>query len=167
LLQIDTRLAVAANAGARRSRRSRRLATAMSANLASVEVGLMALLVPSRKPASVARMVLAVAVVYAGSEALGRLVPRARPFEMEATAVEPLAAHTPGRSFPSRHVASGLAMAMVGRRSHPLLGLVMGLVAALLGLSRVAAGLHYPSDVLAGAALGLGVGALLRPARQE
>ena len=42
------------------------------------------------------------------------------------------------------------------------LSLVMAVVAGLLGLSRVAAGLHYPSDVLAGAALGLGVGVALR-----
>ena len=39
-----------------------------------------------------------------------------------------------------------------------LKGVAMTIVAAMLGLSRVAAGLHYPSDVLAGAIVGLVVG---------
>ena len=71
-------------------------------------------------------------------------------------------AHSAGRSFPSRHVASGLAMAWVAGRAHRRLGLAMAGVAWLLGLSRVAAGLHYPSDVLSGALLGSVVGRLLR-----
>jgi membrane-associated phospholipid phosphatase len=37
----------------------------------------------------------------------------------------------------------------------------MAIVAWLLGVSRIAAGLHYPSDVLAGAALGGAIGRLL------
>jgi membrane-associated phospholipid phosphatase len=73
-------------------------------------------------------------------------------------------AHTAERSFPSRHVASGLAMAAIGRDAHPKLGAAMAAVAWLLGLSRVAAGLHYPSDVLAGAALGRALGYLLQRA---
>jgi membrane-associated phospholipid phosphatase len=63
--------------------------------------------------------------------------------------------HEPGRSFPSRHVASGLAMASIGSREHRRLGMLMAGVAWLLGVSRVAAGLHYPSDIAAGALLGL------------
>ena len=53
-------------------------------------------------------------------------------------------------------------MAAIGRRAHPHLGLAMTSVAWLLGLSRVATGLHYPSDVLAGALLGSIIGRLLR-----
>jgi undecaprenyl-diphosphatase len=53
-------------------------------------------------------------------------------------------------------------MASIGGRTHPVLGLTMSVVAWLLGLSRVATGLHYPSDVLAGALLGGVIGRLLR-----
>jgi undecaprenyl-diphosphatase len=53
-------------------------------------------------------------------------------------------------------------MAAIGGRAHPLLGSAMAGVAALLGLSRIAVGLHYPSDVVAGALLGSLVGRLLR-----
>jgi membrane-associated phospholipid phosphatase len=38
----------------------------------------------------------------------------------------------------------------------------MALLAAALGLSRIRAGLHYPSDVAAGALLGYVVGRALR-----
>ena len=49
-------------------------------------------------------------------------------------------------------------MAVIGGRAHPRLGLAMAAVAWVLGLSRMAAGLHYPSDVLAGAMVGSAVG---------
>jgi undecaprenyl-diphosphatase len=71
--------------------------------------------------------------------------------------------HGPQRSFPSRHVASALAMASIGGRSNRRIGAAMTCLAWLLAISRVAAGLHFPSDILAGAVLGKVVGRLLRP----
>lgn len=112
-----------------------------------------------RRPA--VRMLAAVGVIYAASELLGQLWPRTRPFERFED-ITPLAAHSAGRSFPSRHVASGLAMAVIGGREHMRLGWLMAGVAWLLGISRVAAGLHYPSDVMAGVALGKLVGAVFK-----
>jgi undecaprenyl-diphosphatase len=121
----------------------------------------MLLLAASGRRRSALRMLAVVAAVYAASEGLGRLWPRDRPFA-RLEDVTSLAPHEPGRSFPSRHVASGLAMAAVGGREHRQLGLLMGGVAWLLGVSRVAAGLHYPSDVLIGAVLGVVVGRYAR-----
>ncbi len=132
----------------------------LAARLASVEVGLMLLLALGSGRRSALRMLVAVGTVYVASELLGRGWPRARPFE-RLPSVEALAEHSTGRSFPSRHVASGLAMATIGGREHARLGWLMAAVAGLLGVSRVAAGLHYPSDVAAGAALGQLVGSLL------
>jgi undecaprenyl-diphosphatase len=54
-------------------------------------------------------------------------------------------------------------MALVGQRAQPRLGGVMISVALGLGVSRIAAGLHFPSDVAAGAVLGGLVGRMLRP----
>jgi membrane-associated phospholipid phosphatase len=106
-------------------------------------------------------MLAAVGLVYVASDVLGTVWQRERPFG-EIEDVEALVRHTSQRSFPSRHVASGLAMAAIGGRAHPLLGMTMSTVAWLLGVSRVATGLHYPSDVLAGALLGSAIGRLLR-----
>jgi membrane-associated phospholipid phosphatase len=127
---------------------------------AAVEVLLMLALAARGKRESAARMLVGVGLVYVACEVLGKVWPRDRPFE-ESARIESLVAHEPGRSFPSRHVASGLAMAAIGGREHPQLGQTMALVAWLLGVSRVAAGLHYPSVVLAGALLGRFAGYVL------
>jgi membrane-associated phospholipid phosphatase len=61
-------------------------------------------------------------------------------------------------SFPSAHAtasfASAAAMSRIAPRSAPLL--FAG--AALMGLTRPYLGMHYPSDVVAGAALGIALG---------
>jgi undecaprenyl-diphosphatase len=146
------------------ARRSPRLAAGVglaAERLAAVEVVLMVLLALSGRRQSALRMLAAVGAVYLASELLGSAWPRRRPFE-RLEDVESLAPHAGGRSFPSRHVASGLAMAAIGGQEHTRLGWLMALVAWLLGVSRVTAGLHYPSDVAAGAALGQLVGSTLR-----
>jgi undecaprenyl-diphosphatase len=161
LASADDAAVRALNQRLRRSPAAARWTGVLASRLASVEVGLMLLLAVSGGRRSAVRMLVAVGTVYAVSELLGRLWPRGRPFERLAD-VEPLAEHSVGRSFPSRHVASGLAMAMIGGREHAPLGWLMAGVAALLGASRVGAGLHYPSDVAAGAALGRLIGGALK-----
>jgi undecaprenyl-diphosphatase len=160
---VDDALVITLNRLARRQSGVERLVGFAAARLAGVEIALMLLLAASGRRGAALRMLAVVAGVYAACEGLGRLWPRPRPFA-RLDAVSSLAPHEPGRSFPSRHVASGLAMAAIGGRQHPRLGLLMAGVAWLLGLSRVAAGLHYPSDVLVGAVLGELLGRYLRRA---
>ncbi|MBI5587564.1 MAG: phosphatase PAP2 family protein [Deltaproteobacteria bacterium] len=64
-------------------------------------------------------------------------------------------------SFPSGHTTVSFAMAMVLAKRYPGGRHIFYLTAALVGASRVWLGSHYPSDVMAGALLGLGVGHLL------
>jgi len=61
-------------------------------------------------------------------------------------------------SFPSSHAANTFSVAVLLFGVRPLLGYVGLLVAALVSLSRVWVGVHYPSDVLAGALLGVSIG---------
>ena len=56
------------------------------------------------------------------------------------------------------------AMALVALDSDRCVARAMASVAALLGVSRIAAGLHYPSDVVAGAVLGLTISRYVRKA---
>ncbi|WP_407688662.1 bifunctional phosphatase PAP2/diacylglycerol kinase family protein [Mycobacterium sp. HUMS_1102779] len=63
-------------------------------------------------------------------------------------------------SLPSGHSASAAAFAVGVGLEIPLLGFGLGLVAALVGLSRVATGAHYPGDVIAGFGIGAGVAVL-------
>ena len=58
-------------------------------------------------------------------------------------------------SMPSGHTSSAVLMAMIINQYYPEFGGVAFVWAGLIGLSRVTLGVHYPSDIFAGAMLGL------------
>jgi membrane-associated phospholipid phosphatase len=64
-------------------------------------------------------------------------------------------------SFPSGHTTTSFALAAVLASRFPRQAWIFYLIAALVGIGRVVGGSHYPSDVLAGAILGLTVGWVL------
>jgi undecaprenyl-diphosphatase len=112
------------------------------------------------------RLVLVIAVVLIGSalltEAVKDLVMRQRP-------PDPITG-TDGYSFPSGHTLNSTAtyglLAVIAWRSRLSLGLrevavAIGVVAPILvGLSRIALGAHWPTDVLAGWLAGIAFVAL-------
>jgi undecaprenyl-diphosphatase len=57
-------------------------------------------------------------------------------------------------SFPSGHTLHAVAFGLVALFYYPLLAMVLIPFIAMIGMSRIVLGLHYPSDVLAGAAIG-------------
>jgi YegS/Rv2252/BmrU family lipid kinase len=61
-------------------------------------------------------------------------------------------------SFPSAHTSSGFAFATAVGAEMPGLRVPLGLLAGAVGYSRVHNRVHYPGDVLAGAALGVLIG---------
>jgi undecaprenyl-diphosphatase len=66
---------------------------------------------------------------------------------------------TDPHSFPSGHAVRAVMLTVVMLGLGPLwLGLCMVVWAPLVALARVAMGVHYVSDVLAGMLLGLGIG---------
>jgi len=89
------------------------------------------------------------------------IVDRVRPCNALAWASAVWVTPPAGPSFPSGHSAGSFAFAAFVFMVHRRWGLLASLVAALVGLSRVALGVHYPSDVLAGAILGTAVGGLV------
>ena len=64
-------------------------------------------------------------------------------------------------SFPSNPAAVGFAIASSMWQGRPKLGLFLYGFAALWGLSRIFAGVFYPSDVVAGALLGVAISHLV------
>lgn len=65
-------------------------------------------------------------------------------------------------SFPSGHSASAAAFAAGVAQEFPQVGAPLAALAAGVGASRVYAGVHYPADVVTGAAIGAGVSLGLR-----
>ncbi|MCB5186911.1 phosphatase PAP2 family protein [Methylobacillus caricis] len=63
-------------------------------------------------------------------------------------------------SFPSGHTLHAVAFSFVALSYYPELGLLLIPFATLVAMSRVILGLHYPSDVLAGGAIGALVASL-------
>ena len=85
------------------------------------------------------------------------LVRRHRP---SGGAKPPLIRMPPSTSFPSGHAASGFAFTLaVGEQLPQLLPLLVPLAGAV-AYSRVHVGVHHPSDVAAGTAIGLVSGAV-------
>ncbi|HEY5990344.1 MAG TPA: phosphatase PAP2 family protein [Streptosporangiaceae bacterium] len=69
--------------------------------------------------------------------------------------------HVPrSTSFPSGHSASAAAFATGVALETPRLAVPIGAVALAVGASRIVVGVHYPSDVLAGFAIGTAAGTL-------
>ena len=93
---------------------------------------------------------------------LKNLVGRIRPYDACQTLL-PLVAKPVDASFPSGHTGSSFASAYVMYRYLPKReGVAAIVLAALIGLSRLYVGVHYPSDVLTGVLTGLWSGYLAK-----
>lgn len=87
------------------------------------------------------------------AEVLKAATDRPRPYVVDPTLRTP-AGKEPDSSFPSGHTTVAFAGATVLAFDTPELAPYGYAFATLVGLSRIYEGVHYPTDVLAGAALG-------------
>jgi undecaprenyl-diphosphatase len=81
---------------------------------------------------------------------------RPRPFQA-LRGIAPGAPVLDAFSFPSGHTLHAVAFTLVACAYYPGLTLVLVPFTLLTAASRVILGLHYPSDVLAGAAIGAAI----------
>ncbi len=107
-------------------------------------------------PRVIAQAVLAILLATAFGFVLEAIVGRLRPTLVldGVTALRSLPGNT---SFPSGHTLTVFAYATVfllHRRYHDM-GAIMLLLAFLVGIGRMMLGLHYPTDVLTGALIGI------------
>jgi undecaprenyl-diphosphatase len=84
---------------------------------------------------------------------LKELFDRARPCNVLSDVLTPLGC-TGSYSFPSNHAVNNFAAASFFATLYPGYRTILFIIASLVALSRVYLGLHYPSDIIAGAAIG-------------
>jgi len=114
-----------------------------------------------RRPAIFLYVTLADLIAGVSSALLRHAIGRERP-TLRFPEPHPLV-HVPGNpSFPSGHAATSFACAATLAWLTPLSPVALYALAALIAFSRVYVGVHYPLDVIGGAALGLGVATALR-----
>jgi len=103
----------------------------------------------------------AAAMAMNANQAIAHLWARPRPFVDHPALTHLLAARTTDPSFPSDHAAAAFAIAFAVLAFSGWAGGTFLAAATLIGVSRIALGVHYPSDVLAGALVGLGAATLV------
>jgi undecaprenyl-diphosphatase len=92
-------------------------------------------------------------------KALKRVFVRERPF-ITHSSISLAAAPLDRYSFPSGHTLHAVSFTWQAVAQFPELGWVLVPLAALIAASRVVLGLHYPTDVLAGAGIGAAIAML-------
>jgi undecaprenyl-diphosphatase len=115
---------------------------------------LITMVFPSKREAAY-RMLLAGALTWGVSElALKPAFDRARPFEVDSS-ISVIDARPVTESFPSGHAAMAVAYALAGSRMIPGSAWAWWTLAIIVAVSRVYIGVHWPSDVVGGAIIGL------------
>jgi undecaprenyl-diphosphatase len=143
----------------------RLLSDAANLPLIAIGVGLVLWLFLKRRRHEAVMVIVALALVTAGSEAVKQLVARPRPPGSDTV--------VPGvvYSFPSGHVLEavtifGIIALLIWRSRLPGwfragFAIAVAIFVTLVGIARVSLNAHYPSDVLAGLAAGLAVVAVM------
>jgi undecaprenyl-diphosphatase len=92
---------------------------------------------------------------------------RPRPFVFEPASTHLLVHHVNDSSFPSDHAAGSFGFAMGLFAAGATDGLLALVLAAAVAVARVMVGLHWPTDVLTGAAVGIVAGAAVLMGRRS
>lgn len=109
------------------------------------------------KIAVVGVILLIIASDQTGYRLLKEFFARPRPCDILADVITPIGC-TGTYSFPSNHALNNFAAAFFFYKLFPKLKWILFITAGLVAISRVYLGLHYPSDIIGGALIGIAFG---------
>jgi undecaprenyl-diphosphatase len=113
---------------------------------------------PRGRRAGIATALASLGTTYVVQRMVKPIFRRRRPFVSREVLV--VGIRTGDHSFPSGHTASSFAAATSLATFYPNAAPLVFTLATLVGASRVHLGHHFPSDVMAGALIGIGTGTL-------
>lgn len=122
-----------------------------------VVIALLLLIFKRTRRAGVAVLIAYIGVFLLGQYGLKNLISRPRPCQID-TAFPLLVSRPSSPSFPSTHSAWAFAGATAIFLRHKKAGIAAYAAAVLIGFSRLYLFLHFPTDVLFGAAMGVALG---------
>ena len=100
-------------------------------------------------------LLIPVGVATMISELISRLYLRQRPF-VSLPGIQLLSPHSPDGGMPSHHTVFMIGIATAIYIYNRSLGIILGLITLVSAVARVAAGIHFPTDILAGLVIGIG-----------
>lgn len=106
----------------------------------------------TRDKKAIVNLVISILLTWGVTEFLKLTIARPRPFEVGAAQL--IGKASGGSSFPSQHAAFTFTAATTTMLANRVLGWIAFLFAALVAYSRVYLGVHYWSDIIAGAVIG-------------
>ena len=100
---------------------------------------------------------LSAAFAFSVSQIIGKIYFRPRPFVFypETVRLIKILETISDKSFPSDHTTVSFAIAFAVFFYNRFLGWTLLIIALLIGLARIVAGVHYPTDIFGGITLGL------------
>ena len=122
-----------------------------------VVIALLLLIFKKTRRAGIALLIAYVGVFLLGQYGLKNLISRPRPCQID-TAFPLLVSRPSSSSFPSTHSAWAFGGATAIFLQHKKAGIAAYVAAVLIGFSRLYLFLHFPTDVLFGAAMGVALG---------
>ncbi|MDD3048414.1 MAG: phosphatase PAP2 family protein [Bacilli bacterium] len=134
------------------------ITTLASGGMIWIVIGVMLLITKKYRKYGIILFIAMILCSIIGSFILKPLFERPRPFDLNY--IKLLIAPPTDYSFPSGHTMISFAAAMVIFYANKKMGIGALLLAFLIGVSRLYLFVHYPSDVIVGAVLGILIGIL-------
>ena len=124
--------------------------------IAAAYVVTAAIMAATQNPAAI-RFIAVPAFTFAAVTVARRAIDAPRPYELHE--IQPIIVKdTHGKSLPSRHVASAVAIACAFFYMNAPCGIVAFIASAIVSLTRIVGGVHYPRDVAAAIIASLAIG---------